>query len=731
MPVRGARQRKVLALLLLNPNQPVSQERLATEVWPELSKEKADRALRASVQRLRARLVSAGSQRQRVQAIGASEGLYQLSVENDQLDLLRFEHLFSRANRAIRAGDPRSAAEALRRAISLWRGEVLEDLPEQFAAAERARLHELQSLALEAWAEAELLLGRHAEVLPELEGLVRRYPLRERFRAQLMLALFRSGRAGEALDEYQLAKRGMEAQFGIEPSPLLRELDVEIRRGGANLYLPTGDLAEPTSKRLTLLFTDIEGSTRLLSQLGDGFAAVLREQHLLLREAIDQQGGWIVDSQGDGLFAAFNRAEDAVNAAYRAQEALHANQWPTGIRVSVRMGLHSGMPLAAAGSYVGLDVHRAARIAAVAYGGQVIISDATQHELTAQGVSNFQLLDLGEHELKDMPARERLFQVVIAGLAQDFPPLRTGRPVHAPEDAARSILVVADAPADRLIELIEPLARSRHRHDLILVRLLQPEDVDTREDDLQHATDEVNTLRRGLTGRGVRARSAIFRTGARGDSIVRLASEQDVDLLVMQASVDQISNRDDVRTVLADAPADVAVVVSANVAPSQPASDRVLVPFGGSEHDWAAVELGAWMADVLESRLCLYAVAREDRSGGDASRLLASAALAAQQLLGVETEARIGPRGRQALLAEASAARLAVAGLGDGWLTKGAGQFRRGLAADASVPVILVRRGLRPSGVAPQEGVTRFTWSLSDSTLGSKHLDKRPPITSE
>ena len=83
------------------------------------------------------------------------------------------------------------------------------------------------------------------------------------------------------------------------------------------------------------------------------------------------------------------------------------------------------------------------------------------------------------------------------------------------------------------------------------------------------------------------------------------------------------------------------------------------------------------------------------------------------------------------MLAEASAARLVVAGLGDGWLTKGAGQFRRGLAADASVPVILVRRGLRPSGVAPQEGVTRFTWSLSDSTLGSKHLDKRPPITSE
>jgi len=229
----------------------------------------------------------------------------------------------------------------------------------------------------------------------------------------------------------------------------------------------------------------------------------------------------------------------------------------------------------------------------------VIISDATQQELTAQGVSNFQLLDLGEHELKDMPARERLFQVVIAGLAQDFPPLRTGRPVHAPEDAARSILVVADAPADRLIELIEPLARSRHRHDLILVRLLQPEDVDTREDDLQHATDEVNTLRRGLTGRGVRARSAIFRTGARGDSIVRLASEQDVDLLVMQASVDQISNRDDVRTVLADAPADVAVVVSANVAPSQPASDRVLVPFGGSEHDWAAVELGRRCAGLV------------------------------------------------------------------------------------------------------------------------------------
>ncbi len=181
--------------------------------------------------------------------------------------------------------------------------------------------------------------------------------------------------------------------------------------------LPTGTV--------TLLFTDIEGSTRLLQQLGHRYDGILTECRQLLRAAFHRWNGYEVDTQGDAFFVAFARATDAVSTAVEMQRALAAHPWPAGAAVHVRIGLHTGEPQRSAEGYVGLDVHRAARIMSAGHGGQVLLSQTTrdlvEHDLPA-GVS---LRDLGAHRLKDLQHSSHLFQLVISGLPADFPPLKT------------------------------------------------------------------------------------------------------------------------------------------------------------------------------------------------------------------------------------------------------------------------------------------------------------------
>jgi predicted ATPase/class 3 adenylate cyclase len=178
--------------------------------------------------------------------------------------------------------------------------------------------------------------------------------------------------------------------------------------------LPTG--------RVTFLFTDIEGATRLLHELGDEYADILAAYLRLVRAAIDEYGGQEVDSREDALFAAFPGAADAVMAAVAIQRAIAAYRWPDGVVLRARMGLHTGEPIRIATGYVGIDVNRASRICGVAHGGQVLLSDATQSVAAnplSEGVS---FRDLGEHRLKDFAQPRRLFQVVTADLPADFPP---------------------------------------------------------------------------------------------------------------------------------------------------------------------------------------------------------------------------------------------------------------------------------------------------------------------
>ncbi|MGH2714973.1 MAG: ATP-binding protein, partial [Thermoleophilaceae bacterium] len=179
------------------------------------------------------------------------------------------------------------------------------------------------------------------------------------------------------------------------------------------------------SGTVTFLFTDIEGSTRLLTALGDRYAPLLERHGKILRDAIGQHGGTVVSTEGDSFFAVFGSAPEALRAAVDAQRGLAAEAWPMGSPIRVRMGLHSGEGRLGGDNYVGLDVHRAARIAAAGFGGQVLLSDATKGLVRQELPEGVALRDLGEHRFRDLSLAERIWQLVIEGLPREFPALRS------------------------------------------------------------------------------------------------------------------------------------------------------------------------------------------------------------------------------------------------------------------------------------------------------------------
>jgi class 3 adenylate cyclase/DNA-binding beta-propeller fold protein YncE len=194
------------------------------------------------------------------------------------------------------------------------------------------------------------------------------------------------------------------------------------------------------SGAVTFLFTDIEGSTRLVKQLREHYGDVLEEHQRLLRAAFDAHGGHEVDTQGDSFFVAFASARDGLLAAVDGQRALAAHPWPEGVRITVRMGLHTGQAIAARGRYTGLAVHRAARIGAAGHGGQILVSQATQTLLEDEEETlPVTLRDLGQQQLKDLDRPVRLYQAAGRGLPDEFPPPRSnGQAARVgPEPVAR------------------------------------------------------------------------------------------------------------------------------------------------------------------------------------------------------------------------------------------------------------------------------------------------------
>src|SRR3954471_789380 len=209
--------------------------------------------------------------------------------------------------------------------------------------------------------------------------------------------------------------------------------------------LPTGTV--------TLLFTDIEGSTRLLQELGrDRYVEALTIHRTLLREAFIQHGGVEVEMQGDSFHFSFRTAREAVLAAATGQRALAEYEWPSA-PIRVRIGLHTGEPVVVDDLYAGLDVHRAARVMSAAHGGQVILSGRTAGPIGDERPADMSVLDLGEHRLKDLSDAQRLYQLLGDGLESDFPALKTqNRPTNLPTHPAP--LIGRERELTELLELI-------------------------------------------------------------------------------------------------------------------------------------------------------------------------------------------------------------------------------------------------------------------------------------
>jgi predicted ATPase/class 3 adenylate cyclase len=256
--------------------------------------------------------------------------------------------------------------------------------------------------------------GLSVRGINDLERGARQHPRRDTV-ALLAQAL---GLAGDGRVAFEASARDLAARHAIAPEAAR---SVSSSPQTASTALPTGTV--------TFLFTDIEGSTRLLQQLGSSqYAVVQAQQRHLLQGVLLEHSGHEVDSQGDSCFSAFATAGEALAATVAAQRSFAAQAWPAGAKVRVRMGLHTGAAQVAGERYIGLDVHRAARIAAAGHGGQVLLSEATRALVEPDLPAGLALRDLGAHRLKDLQRPEHLWQLVLPdlpGLPTDFPPLAT------------------------------------------------------------------------------------------------------------------------------------------------------------------------------------------------------------------------------------------------------------------------------------------------------------------
>jgi predicted ATPase/class 3 adenylate cyclase/DNA-binding winged helix-turn-helix (wHTH) protein len=444
----GTKLRAVLALLLLHPNETLSSDRLIDELWGEAPPATAAKTLQVHVSRLRKALAS-GAGSAAGDLVVTSHNGYQLQVDPPQIDAHRFEHLLGEGRAELAAKRPQRALAALERALSMWRGPPLADLSyEPFAQAEIGRLDDLHVAAVEQLIEAKLALGRHVEVVGQLETLIGEHPYRERLHAQLMLALYRSDRQADALQAYQNARRRLVEELGIEPGERLRELEGAILAQDAALALPlpaAADDAQELPAReedeeeeapsraapvelptgvVTFVLTDIEGSTALWEADAESMAAALELHDDLIGRAAAANGGRLLKTKGEGdsTLTVFRRASDAVAAAVELRTELARAHWPGGLEPSVRIAIHSGEAHERDGDYFGPALNRAARLRALAAGAATLLSQATTEIVHDRLPFGTELIDLGSRELRGLSRPEQVFELRSGADASGAPP---------------------------------------------------------------------------------------------------------------------------------------------------------------------------------------------------------------------------------------------------------------------------------------------------------------------
>jgi DNA-binding SARP family transcriptional activator len=314
----GQKPRALLAVLALEPGHVVSVDRLVEALWPGDPPGTAAHAVQVYVSQLRKALGP---------VITTKAPGYVLELEPERVDVHRFLRLAQDGRAALAGEDPIAAERALREALALWRGPALADfLYEPFAQTDIARLEDQRTAVLEERIDADLALGRHAELVSELEALIQRQPLRERPRAQHMLALYRSGRQADALAAYRAARETLVEELGIDPGPELRELEAAILRQDESLLLEEPPLARPAlqfRRLVTILFVDVVESMALAEALDpEALSGVFQRYFDTVSAALTRHGGTVEKYAGDAVMAAFGipvaHEDDALRAARAA-----------------------------------------------------------------------------------------------------------------------------------------------------------------------------------------------------------------------------------------------------------------------------------------------------------------------------------------------------------------------------------------------------------------------------
>ena len=400
--VPGAKPRAILTMLGLHGGSVVSADTLVELLWGEDPPRTAAKALQTHISSLR-RALGDGF----VLTAGAGWTL----AESD-VDASRYKSAARRGRDAAAAGDISQAVAHFEEALALWRG--IPELPDgRRGISEKTRWIEGHAALVEDRADALLATGRAAEVVGDLEAAVADAPLRERRWGQLMLALYRAGRQGEALGAYQRARSLLADELGVDPGPELRRLEAAIVAQDASLEVPAAQNLPVGDARGDLLLTDIEGSTAAWEADADAMAVALARHDELVEQVVTSRGGRLIKTRGEGdaTFSVFERPSAAAAAAIELQDAIVHEPWALREPMRVRVALHTGEAELRDGDYFGRAVNRAARLRSLAEGGQILCSGATA-ELVIDSLSDDVVLnDLGMRQLRNLARPEHVFEL--------------------------------------------------------------------------------------------------------------------------------------------------------------------------------------------------------------------------------------------------------------------------------------------------------------------------------
>ncbi len=412
--IPGAKPRAILTMLGLHCGSVVSADTFFELLWGDESPRTAAKALQTHISALR-------------RALGDGLILTQGSgwtLADTDVDAARYKSAARSARDAAATGDTGEAVTRFDEAVTLWRG--IPELPDgRRGTSEKTRWLESHAALVEDRADALLAAGRVAEIIGELEAAVADAPLRERRWGQLMLALYRAGRQGEALGAYRRARALLADELGVDPGPSLRRLEAAIVAQDSSLEIPAAQHVQAGTRAVTFLLTDIEGSTAAWEADADAMAVALARHDELVGQVVTSHGGRLIKTRGEGdaTFSVFDRPSAAAAAAVELQQAMAAEPWAPADPMRIRVALHTGEVELRDGDYFGRAVNRAARLRSIALGGQVLCSGATA-ELVIDSLSDDVVLtDLGMRQLKNLVRPEHVFELRLdaAGIASDQP----------------------------------------------------------------------------------------------------------------------------------------------------------------------------------------------------------------------------------------------------------------------------------------------------------------------